>query len=415
MTDHELSDTHDKEILETEGAAAPGTAEDISVLELLVVLAKRKWLIVSIPLLFGLVAAVVALTQPPVFTAVTKLLPPQQSISGAGAVLGQLGGQFGALASGAAGVLGLRNPGDVYVAILKSRTIADAMIDRFQLASERDVRSDVRQSLASASRVSVGLDGLITVEVEHTDPKWASTLANGYVEELIKLTSVIAVTEASQRRLFLEQQLQQAKENLFKVELAAREAMEQGGLAMVDTQGRSMIQTNASFRSRIASKEVEINTLRRNATEQNPQLVRAQQELAALREQVAKLERGGDDGFPAARKDSKGQGIKNVALMREMQYQESLFQGLARQYEVAKIEEARDNNVIQVLDQAVEPDRRTRPRRTFMVLVSAAVGLMVAILAVFLLEGIERARHSPADSRRLNLLKRHLIGARETA
>jgi tyrosine-protein kinase Etk/Wzc len=389
------------------GAPAPheaaGPDDEISVLDLLIVLAKHKWLMAGLPLFAGILAAVVSMNMTEIYTGSAKLLPPQQPQSTAGALLSQIG-SLGSLATGA---LGMKSASDTYVGMLKSRTLADALVDRFKLmeAYGAERRSDARAMLGGASQITVGKDGLISVEVNDPDPKRAAALANGYVEELEKLSGVLAVTEAGQRRLFFERQLGQAKENLLKAEMAARSALEQGGLAAVDAQGRSLLQMSAMLRARVSAKEVELNSMRGFATEQNPQFNKVQQELVALRAELAKLEGGGE--ATAGARGGRDKGIRNVSLLREVRYQEVLFELLARQYELAKVDEAREGAVIQLLDKAIEPDRRSSPKRSLIVLTSMAVAVFVAAILAFLFEWVERARRSPEDSRRLAQLSRY--------
>jgi tyrosine-protein kinase Etk/Wzc len=386
---------------------AGGRDDEISLLDFAIVLAKRKWLVIGLPFLACLAAIGVSMTLTPIYTATARMLPPQQNQSIAGGVMGQLG-QLGGLL-GLGGALGIKNPSDIYVGILRSRTVADAMIERFGLmrAYNATLASDARMRLAGATGISIGKDNLLTIEVEDSDPKRAAALANGYIDELDKLTGTMALSEASKRRLFLERQVQQAKKHLLDAEIAARDAFNQGGIAAVDAHGRTIIQSGAQLRAQITAKEVSLQSMRGFATEENPQYARSLHELAALREQLVKLERGQSGVKPQPQTE---EGLRNASLLREVRYQEILFELLARQYEVAKLEEARDATVIQPLDRAIEPDRRTRPKRTVIVLATGIIALAVAVVLAFLLEALERARRDPDGSRRLAQLRRHLAG-----
>lgn len=382
----------------------------ISILDLLIVFARYKWIVIGLPLIAGIVAAVVALRMTEIYSAQAKLLPPQQNQSAASAILSQIG-QLGAAAGGAGAVAfgAGRNPSDVYVSMLRSRRIADALIDRFKMLDESKGarRSDVQAALMNASQIRLERDGLISVTVDDTDPKRAAAIANAYPEELDKLSGTLALTEASSRRIFMERQLNQAKDSLLKAEMAARSAIEERGLAQVDAQGRTLVQTSASLRGRMAAKEVEIYAMRNFAAEQNPNLNKAQQELAALREQISKIEQGESNPMPRSVSDK---GMKNVSLLRELRYQEALFEGLFRQVEAAKLDEARENSVVQVLDPATPPDRRSRPQRSLIVLMSMLAATIAAVVLIFLLEALRRARTSPDGNRRMELFRNELIG-----
>ena len=231
----------------TEPSASPDNQsteadDEISLLDLLVVLARNKLLILGFPFVVALIAAGYSFTFTSIYTAYTKILPPQQSQSTSSAMLAQLGG----LANLVGGATGIKGPNDTYIAILKSRTVADNLIERFGLmkvyGTDINHPSDAYRELEGVTKITSGKDGLIHIEVDDKDPKHAAELANGYVDALFKFTNVLALTEASQRRLFFERQFAEAKENLVKAEIAARQALQTGGLVKVDEQGRAMME-----------------------------------------------------------------------------------------------------------------------------------------------------------------------------
>ena len=380
--------------------------DEISLLDFLIVLAKHKKSVLGLPFGAAILAVIYSLLLPNIFTATTKILPPQQSQSTTAAMLGQLG----ALTGVAGGALGIKNPNDLYVGMIKSRTVADNLIQRFGLMKLYDVDylSQARKRLEKDSNVTAGKVGIISIEVDDKDPKRAAELANGYVDELFKLTKVLAVTEASQRRLFFEQQFTQAKDNLAKAEIVARQALEHGGLVKVDDQGRAMVETTARLRAQIAVKEVQIGAMRTFAAERNPDLRFAQQEVESLKRELAKIE--GSSGIKGVGGESGGKGIDNLSLLRDLKYNETIFELLAKQYELAKIDEAKDSAVVQVMDKAIEPDFKSKPKRSLIVILTALVAGFFAILWVFIKEARERARQNPQQAERLNLLRRYVWG-----
>jgi uncharacterized protein involved in exopolysaccharide biosynthesis len=386
--------------------------DEISLLDLLIVLAKHKRIVLGAPLATGVVAAIVSLLIPNVYTGTTRILPPQQSASAATALLNQLGGALGGLAGLAGGALGVRSPNDLYVGMLKSRTVADNLITRFELAKlyDEDRLSDTRKRLEKETIIAVGRDGIITVEVDDRDPKRAADLANAYVDELKKLTKVLAVTEASQRRLFFEQQLIQAKDNLTAAEIAARQGLQKGGLAQVDAQGRSMIEVTARLRAQISAKEVQLGAMRTFAAEGNPELQRTQQELEALRRELARIEGSSPIATIGKGEASGNAGLDNLGRLRDVKYYEFLYELLAKQYEIARIDEAKDPAIVQVMDRAIEPDRKSKPRRSLIVLLSTLVALFAGIVAAFVSEAMSKVRSDPEQTERLrtfrNLLAR---------
>ena len=403
ITNHQLPVTgSDSPVIGHQSPSPNREDEEISLLDLLIVLAKHKWLVLGLPFAAAILAVVYSLLLPNIYTATTKVLPPQQSQSASSAMLAQLGGLVGGLA-------GVRNPNDLYMGMLKSRTVADNLIQRFDLMKFSDSKypSRVREGLAGVTSITAGRDSIITIEVDDKDPKRAADLANAYVDELLKLTQVLAVTEASKRRLFFERQFAQAKDNLAKAEATARQALQQGGLVKVDDQGRTMVETTARLRGQITVKEVQIGAMRTFAAERNPDLRLAQQELESLKRELAKIE--GTGSAKALESASGGKGIDNLRLLRDMKYYETIYELLARQYELAKIDEAKDSAVIQVMDKAIEPDFKSKPKRRQIVLLSALVGGLLAVLWVFGKEAVTRARENPEQSRRLQILRRNLV------
>src|SRR5213076_3323390 len=251
-------------------------------------------------------------------------LPPQQTQS-TSAVLAQLGNLAG-LAGGPAAA-GLKNPNDLYVGMLKSRAVADNLIQRFDLNRlyDQNYQSLTRKRLEKETTITAGRDGIITIQVDDKDPKRAADLANAYVDELMKLTKVLAVTEASQRRLFFERQLLQVKDNLTTAEVAARQGLQKGGLAQVDAQGRSMIEVTARLRAQISVKEVQIGSMRTFAAEGNPELQRTQEELQALRRELARIEGSSPITGVGKRETSGGSGLDNLGRLRDVKYYEFLY------------------------------------------------------------------------------------------
>jgi tyrosine-protein kinase Etk/Wzc len=385
--------------------------DEVSLLDILIVLAKHKKLILGLPFLAAVIAAGISLLMPNWYTATAKLLPPQQSQSSAMALLGQLG----ALSGGASQALGLKNPSDLFVAMLKSRTVADAIIERFKLKEvyEEEFLQDVRKALAGNVNILAGRDSVINIEVDDKEPKRAADMANAYVEELEKLTLKLAVGEAGQRRLFFEQQLKQAKEDLTKAETELTKFQIEKRLLNPQGQASLAISAAAGLQAQIAAKEVQIMSLKSFATQGNPDLHRAQEELAGLRAQLAKMGRGGssDPGdVLLSLGNAPKQGLEYVRIFRNMKYFETLYELLARQYEIARIDEAKEATLIQVLDKAVVPERKTRPKRAVIVILTALIFGMLAILLTFVREALAKAKLDPRQSARLGLISKNLVG-----
>ena len=379
-------------------------SREVGMIELLIVLAKRKRLVIGLPAVVAVLSIVVSLVLPETFKASTKLLPPQQQQSSAAALLSQLGG----VASIAAGAAGIKNPNDVYIGMLKSRTLADRLIAQYDLKKVYNTPSQemARSLLEINSTIGAGKDGLITIEVESGDRKLAAKLANSYVEQLLRMTQDLAVTEASQRRVFYEQQLEAAKNNLAKAEMSLKGALDNHGVISVDTESRAILETIGRLRAQVSAKEIQLNSMRAFVTSSNPSYQRAEEELASLRNELSKLEngRGNEPGASA----STPRGLENIKLLRDLKYHQMLYELLAKQYEVARLDEAKTPSVIQVLDPAVEPERKYKPRRAMIVVLSTLSALFIAVIWAFAAEAKQKALASGAGAAHWRELKSYL-------
>jgi tyrosine-protein kinase Etk/Wzc len=380
--------------------------EGIGILDLLLILVARKGLIWGLVLLGGIIAAVIAFLTPPTYIATAVIMPPQQQSSSAAALLGQLGGVAG-LASQS---LGIKNPSDPYVGILRSRTIADKLIAQFGLQKvyRTKIMTDTRNKLAKSTNFDSKKYSLIQISVEDRDPKRAADLANAYVDRLQEQNSQLAVTEASQRRLFYELQLEIEKKNLAEAEAALKKTQEQKGIYQVNSQVEMVIRSIAQMRAEITAREVNLQRLKAGATTQNPEVLRQEIELKALRDKLQEL------GASSAKKN-KGDpfmsttavpaaGLEYARRLREVRYRESLFEVLAKQYELARIDEAKEAPVVQVVDKAIPPDKKSAPSRASYIIIGCilggTLGVILAILAC--------AAQDPARAKRLAALRESL-------
>jgi len=384
----------------------PSEDRDMNVLDVIIVLAKHKLKIIRLTLLVTVLAIIISLLLPNVYSSSVKLLPPQQSQSSAAALLSQLGGAAGL----AAGVAGLKNPSDLYIGMLKSRTISDKLIERFNLRQIYDLElyEKTRRKLEENTTITAAKDGLITIEVEDKDKKRAAQLANAYVEELIRLTKTLAVTEASQRRLFFERQLEQAKDNLANSEIALRKGLSSRGVASVDVESRAALETVARVRAQISAKEVQLNSMRSFVTESNPSYLRVAEELASLRSELTRLENGKRSVSSEPDDSRTPEGLENIKLLRDVKYYQMLYELLAKQYEVARLDEAKDPSIIQVLDTAVEAEQKAKPHRSMIVVLSAVIAFVIAVLLAFVREAKYRALMLPENSQKWTLFKSYI-------
>lgn len=392
--------------------------DDFSLLDILVVLADHKRVILWITAVITFLAIPVSLLLPKRYTAMVTVLPPQQNSTLGAMLASQLGGlggssslgNLGGMAALAGSSLGLKNPNDRYIGMLKSRIVEDAVIQRFGLEKEYRKKhlSDARKAFELHTDVDGNAkDGLLHISVEDRDPRHAMEIANGYVDEFRKLSQSLALTEASERRLFFEQQLEKAKDQLANAEEAMKATEESTGLIEITTQTRALVETVASLRAQIAAREMIIQGIESYATNQNAQLVQMQQQLASLKSQLAML--GGsetsDDGLIVPKGLVPKVGLEYVRKLRDVKYYETIFEILARQYELAKIDEAREGAIIQVVDPAIVPDIRSFPKRTYIVIGSFLCGLLISIVTAFALWGYERMKNDPEAALKLDHIR----------
>jgi tyrosine-protein kinase Etk/Wzc len=380
--------------------------EGISFLDLLLILAARKGLILGLTLLGGVIAAVIAFLTPPTYTATAVIMPPQQQSSTAAALLGQIGGVAG-LASQS---LGIKNPADPYVGILSSRTVADELIARFKLQGiyKKKNLTDTRKKLSSRTSFNSAKYSLIQISVDDQDPKRAADLANAYVDRLQEQNRRLAVTEASQRRLFFERQVEEEKEHLVEAESAFKKMQEQRGIFQVSSQVEAVIRSMAQMRAEVAAREVNLQRLKAGATTQNPEVLRQEIELKELHSQLQQLEASstkrsqGDPLMPTTMVPEAG--LEYARRLREVKYRETLFELLAKQYEIARVDEAKEAPIIQVVDQAVIPDRKTAPSYGIYMIAGILLGGILGLIAAI----VGHVSDDPIRSEKLQILRSSL-------
>ena len=382
---------HPRAAVDDQGQNDAGT---FGFIHLLIALGGEKKLLFGLPLVVMLLAAVLSFVLPTLYTAGTTFLPPQQQSSSAAAAIQQLG----AIAGIAGGAANIRRSEDLYLALLRSESLEDALIKRFSLMAQYGVtlRELARGRLRSSMQVSVDKGGLFRVEVTDKDPEFAANIANAYVEELRKLLGTLALTEAQQRRAFFGQQLAGAKEALVKADVAMRSTQERTGLIALDKQAESILRTVAELRAQISSREVQLQAMRNFATPQNADVQRLGSEILALREQLQKIDDGRSRPKAGTSLINAGRvpelGLEYVRALREVKYHEAVSELLARQFEMAKIDEAREGPMVQQIDVASPPETRSKPKRRQIVLVSGFVAALSGLLFALMRIGMRRAQ-----------------------
>jgi tyrosine-protein kinase Etk/Wzc len=380
----------------------------INLIDWFIALVRRKKLVLGLPILFAMCAALASLAIPNAYKANAKILPSRQIQSSAAAMLNQLGGFAGTTI----GAFHIVIPIELYIGMLKSSTVADNLIQRFELKKVYGTvdRDATRNVLAGKSQIKLGKDGLIVIEVEDKDPRRAAEIANGYVDELLKVAKRMALTEASHRRQFYERALQTTKDKLAEAEFALKYKSANTGDKKAESQYRAIAETAARLRAQISAKEVQLGAMQAFVTVNNQEFIRGQQEIGAMHAELTRIERenpaleglGSRAQEPAIASDS-------IAVLHDAKYYRMLYELLGKQYEAVRLDEAKDSAIIEVMDNAVAPEASFKPNRKVFVLAAAMFGLLAAMIGVLLFDVI-RIGQRPGEAEQFEKLKSHLRG-----
>jgi tyrosine-protein kinase Etk/Wzc len=383
--------------------------QGIDLLEVLTLVLRDKKTILKFMLVtVALTALFVFVVMKPMYTAEAVFIPPQ---SAPGSGMSQIASQLGSL--GALGALGgLKNPGDIYLGILGSRTIADDLIKKFDLQKVYKIKrvSDTAKKLKSRSTFVAGKDTLITITVEDHDAKRAADLANGYLDALYKQNGRLALTEASQRRLFFEDQLVREKNDLADAEVELKKTEEQTGLISPTGQAEVEIDAIAQVRAQISSRQIQLSALQQAATDQNPDVIRLQTQIDGLQQQLQRLEndsaaRGPGNVLPSTAK-VPALALEYVRKEREVKYHEVLFALIAKQYEAARLDESKEAPLLQVIDRASVPDKRSGPPRLLLIICAIFLGAFLGTGWVVFREAVAKSQGDPVMAKRLEALRK---------
>jgi len=334
---------------------------------------RRKWrLLLGLTLVAGIAGAAGSFLITPEFTSTTTFLPPQQQQSSTASALASLGGLAGI------GIGSVKSPADEYISLMQSVTVSDRIIDQFHLmvAYKSKYHADARRVLEAHTQITLGKkDGIISVVIDDADPKRAADMANQYVEELRRMTSILAVSEAQQRRVFFEKQMQDTKTKL----ISAQSALQESGFTSgaIKTEPRAAAEQYAQLRAQATAADVKLQTLRISLAESAPEVRQQTGLLQALRSKLDQLE-------ASTQPDSSAPDY--VSKYREFKYQETLFDLMSKQYELARADESREGALIQVIDPAQPAERKTKPRRSFIAIGAALAGAFLAAAWLILRE-----------------------------
>ena len=307
------------------------------------------------------------------------IMTPQQVPSLSTMVEAEGLGGMGSLAQAASGGLGLKDPNLVFIGMLQSRTIADTLIDQFHLMAvyQASDMTGARKTLDGRTDIKAEKSNLVSITVSDSDPKRAADLANAYVDQLRKLTSEMSSREDDRQRAYFEDQLAKQREALIRSELSLLEVQRERGVVQPEGQAAAMLGEMAGLRAEIAAQQVQVQSLRSFSTEKNSDVQLAENQLQTLQHEASKLSQHGSsaDYGDLGLKDVPGAGLDYLRAEREVASQTSLYSALLKQYEAVRLDEANEAYSIEVVDQALVPDRRSFPKRGILMMIATLLGL----------------------------------------
>jgi tyrosine-protein kinase Etk/Wzc len=393
---------------QTSPAAKEATSGLITLFDGLTVLS-RGWRTVLLWAVIGAVAGLGAIFLPSTYTAEAVIMPPQSS-SSMGSIASQLESLSSLSGGGGAALSSLKSNQDLYVALLQTATVQDSFIEQFHLSEEYRKQGLVRTRKALKKYLDIdgtGKDGLIRVSISDHNAQRAADLANGYVRDFQQFSRSLAFSEASQRRVFFEQQLAAEKEKLTEAEENLRKSQQASGTLELDVQTRALIQAAATLRAQVAAKEVQVESIRSYAGTGNVELIEAEQELDSLRGELSKVSGSNPDssaGLLVPKSELPQTALDFIRTTRDLKYHETLFGILERQLETARLDEARQGMSIQIIDVASAPDQPSSLQPSLKVLFGVMFGVFLGCAIVFAQSFITNLKAEPEVRIRLSEL-----------
>lgn len=383
--------------------------DEINLLDLIEILVKRWKMIAAITAAAAILSVIVSLLLPNVYTATARILPPQHDNSLMGLMMGMAAGGGGSQGGGIAQLLGKGTPADQYVAMMQSDAIGTIILDRFNLMKEMEwkYRVDALKMLTKKVSITAGKkDGLITISVDDKDPKRAADIANAYIEELSKLLGRINVAGSGTNRKFFEERLAQAKVDLARAEDALKSFQSRNKALDITEQAKGTIQGVAELMGQLAAEEVKLSALRQSLTDSSSEVKNQKAVISAIKAKIAQMEGSAKGGSIPAVGSVPALGQEYLRLMREFKTQETLVELLTKQYEILKLSETRDQAPLQVLHTAMVPDRKSKPKRSAIVMFSTLLASFCGVIAAFILEAGDKM--TPESREQWNRIRGYL-------
>ena len=363
--------------------------------------------------IYGLFASLlIVLLIPNRYQSTARLMPPDNNQSGglamAAAALTSSAGDLGNMASQ---MLGIKSNSDIFAGILSSRTVQDKLIEQFDLRriySDRRME-DARTDLAEHTGVSVDRKSqIITISVTDHDPKRAAAMGQAYITELNRLVAELSTSSARRERIFLEERLKSVSQDLESAEKEFSQFSSKNTALDIKEQGKAMVGAAATLQGQYIAAQSELEGLRQIYSDNNVRVRSVRARMDELKHQLEKLggkgesmtdasSQPGDSLYPSIRKLPL-LGVTYADLYRRTKIQETVLETLTKEYEMAKVQEAKEIPTVKVLDPANVPDKKSFPPRTLMVLFGTA--LAFAVGSGWVLGKTRWDRTDPSDSRK---------------
>lgn len=335
-----------------------------SLMPLLIVLAQSIRFLLGVPLLAGIAAVIYSVMSEPIYTATGRILPPQYNENTVMAMTNQMGGES-QLGNSA---LMLKNPNDLFVGILTSRTIVDSVVLAHELQDYYDMPllGDARKQLAGATDIRASKNGIVSISVEDTSREMAAVLANAYVDQFYAFSEKLARSQAARRSAFYARSLDDAKRQLLLADQALAEVKKSTGFTGLQGQEQAIVLAAAEVQAQIAARQTQLKTMAAYATPSNPDVRLIKREIANLKEELESLSAfqspGQDADTLPSLSDTPDAFMIYSQRKRDVEYWENVVDLIGRFSELGKIDESRDMSLFQVLDEAIPPEDKSKPR-----------------------------------------------------
>lgn len=366
--------------------------EEVDLLEYWRALVKHKKLISAIIASTFILSVTISFLLPKIYSASASVMPQQQENS--------LGASMAASLSGGLGIgfLGIKSQTDTWIGILQSQNVRDEVIRRFNLREiyGTDTIEQTRNALDKAVTIDKSKEDVITVIVEDKNPERTADMANAFIEELDRVNREVVMTSGKRTRSFIEKRLAEARTELAKAEDEIKAFQQKNKAVKLDDQSKAIIEVLGSVKGQLMAKEVELQILLSYAADTNPHVDLLRTEINGLKSQLNILEKGSPghkdifiptDKYPEI-------SLQFGRLIRNAKVQETLFELLTQQYEMARIQEAQDSPTVQVLDKGKVPEKKSKPKRGLIIGISMLLALFFSIGWVIFIEYFNRSRRS---------------------